>query len=373
MWIKNGWVFQENRTFIKGDIATQQDKISDTSDDGRIIDAEHLYVIPGLTDIHFHGCMGYDFCDGTKEALDAITKYQLSRGITTICPASMTYDENHLTEIFKTASGYNNTKGSDIVGIHMEGPFISREKKGAQNPDYIQNPDMEMFARLQSAAGGKIKLCDIAPELPGAVNFICKLSGDVAISLAHTAADYDTAMRAFSAGASHVTHLYNAMPPFLHRSPGVIGAASDAADAYVELIGDGIHVSPATLRATLKMMGEDRVVLISDSLRSAGMPDGEYELSGQRVYKKGNRTTLADGTLAGSSVDLMEVLRSVVQEMQIPLETAVTCAAVNSAKSIGIYDTYGSLEKGKQANVVLLDKDLNIKYIIKDGVITHSF
>lgn len=373
MWIKNGWVFQENRTFIKGDIATQQDKISDTSDDGRIIDAEHLYVIPGLTDIHFHGCMGYDFCDGTKEALDAITKYQLSRGITTICPASMTYDENHLTEIFKTASSYNNTKGSDIVGIHMEGPFISREKKGAQNPDYIQNPDMEMFAHLQSAAGGMIKLCDIAPELPGAMNFICKLSGDVAISLAHTAADYDTAMRAFSAGASHVTHLYNAMPPFLHRSPGVIGAASDAADAYVELIGDGIHVSPATLRATLKMMGEDRVVLISDSLRSAGMPDGEYELSGQRVYKKGNRTTLADGTLAGSSVDLMEVLRSVVQEMQIPLETAVTCAAVNSAKSIGIYDTYGSLEKGKQANVVLLDKDLNIKYIIKDGVITHLF
>ena len=141
----------------------------------------------------------------------------------------------------------------------------------------------------------------------------------------------------------------------------------------MELIGDGIHVSPATLRATLKMMGEDRVVLISDSLRSAGMPDGEYELSGQRVYKKGNRTTLADGTLAGSSVDLMEVLRSVVQEMKIPLETAVTCAAVNSAKSIGIYDTYGSLEKGKQANVVLLDKDLNIKYIIKDGVITHSF
>ncbi|MDD6194944.1 MAG: N-acetylglucosamine-6-phosphate deacetylase [Lachnospiraceae bacterium] len=373
MWINNGWVFQENGTFAKRDIATRKDKIADTSDDERVIDAENLYVIPGLTDIHFHGCMGYDFCDGTKEALDTITEYQLSRGITTICPASMTYGEERLTAIFQTVANYDNRKGSEIVGINMEGPFISQEKKGAQNPMFIQSPDVNMFIRLQEAAHGMIKLCDLAPELPGAMDFIQRLAKDVQISLAHTDADYETAMGAFHAGVCHVTHLYNGMNPFHHREPGVVGAASDFTDAYVELIGDGIHVSPASVRSTLKMIGEQRLVLISDSLRSCGMSDGQYELGGQAVFKKGKYTTLADGTLAGSSVDLMDVLKTVVLEMNIPLETAITCAAVNSAKSIGIYDTYGSLEKGKRANILLLDRDLNLKYIIKDGVICHRF
>lgn len=373
MWIKNGWVFQEDGKFIKGNIAVQGNKIAYASDEESVIDAESLYVIPGLTDIHFHGCMGYDFCDGTKEALDAITEYQLSRGVTTICPASMTYGEERITEIFKTVANYDNRKGSEIVGINMEGPFISQEKKGAQNPMFIQSPDVDMFVRFQQAAHGMIKLCDIAPELPGAMDFIHRLAGDVHISLAHTDADYETAMGAFHAGARHVTHLYNGMKPFHHREPGVVGAASDFTDAYVELIGDGIHVSPASVRSTLKMIGEQRLVFISDSLRSCGMSDGQYELGGQAVFKKGKYATLADGTLAGSSVDLMDVLKTVVLEMNIPLETAITCAAVNSTKAIGIYDTFGSLEVGKQANILLLDKDLNLKYIIKDGVICHRF
>ena len=373
MRIKNGWVFQENGTFAIGDIATREKKIAEASHDEQVIDAEHLYVIPGLTDIHLHGCMGYDFCDGTKEALDFITEYQLSRGVTTICPTSMTYKEERLTEIFETIANYHNPKGSEIVGINMEGPFISREKMGAQNPRFIQFPDGDMFVRLQQAAHGMIKFCDIAPELPGAMDFIQRFAQDVHISLAHTNADYETAMNAFHAGACHVTHLYNGMNPFHHRNPGVIGAAADFTDAYVELIGDGIHVSPAALRSTLKMIGEQRLVLISDSLRSCGMEDGQYELGGQTVYKKGKFTTLADGTLAGSSMDLMDIMKTVVLEMNIPLETAITCAAVNSAKAVGIYDTFGSLEKGKYANILLLDSDLNLKYIIKDGVICHRF
>lgn len=379
MIISNGKVFDVNEGFIKADIVTAEKRIvsvgtnAAASNAEEVIDAEGLYVIPGLTDVHFHGCVGHDFCEGDEEGLNLMAEYELKQGVTTICPASMTFGEDKLTQIFENARKHDNSHGAELVGINMEGPFISYEKKGAQNPEFIHKPDADMFFRLQEAAGGLIKLCDIAPEVEGAMECIDKIADAVHVSIAHTMSDYETAMTAFGKGADHVTHLYNAMPPFHHRKPGVVGAAADCEKVYVELIGDGVHSEPATVRTTLKMYGEDRLVLISDSMEACGMPDGEYELGGQPVTVRGNLATLHDGTIAGSATNLMDCVRVVVKKMNIPLATAVKCAAVNSAKSIGIYDNYGSLEEGKVANIVLLDDDLNIKYVIRDGVVAYKF
>lgn len=372
MIIKNGKVFTEDGIFEEKDLCIDGDKISSTGD-GDVIDASGLYVIPGLTDIHFHGCMGYDFCDGTPEAIEKMAEYELANGVTTICPASMTFSEEQLTDIFANAAAYKNEKGATLVGINMEGPFISMEKKGAQNGEYIHKPDADMFERLQTAANGLIKLCDIAPEVEGAMDCIERISDKVTVSLAHTAADFDIATEAINKGAKHVTHLYNAMPPYSHRAPGVIGAACDNEKVMVELICDGIHSHPSTVRTTFKMFGDDRIVLISDSMEACGLEDGQYSLGGQDVTVKGNLAILTElGNIAGSVTNLMKCMRKAVKEMQIPLESAVKCATANPAKAIGIYDSYGSLTPGKYADVVLLDEDLEIKYIIKAGEIVYG-
>ena len=249
----------------------------------------------------------------------------------------------------------------------MEGPFISPAKKGAQNGKYIHKPDADMFRRLQEKAGGLFKLVDIAPEEEGSMKFIEALKDEVTISLAHTTADFDIANEAYQKGARHTTHLYNAMPSFSHRAPGVIGAACDNEHVRVELIADGIHIHPAVVRTTFKMFGSDRVVLISDSMMATGLTDGDYSLGGQAVKVVGQLATLADGTIAGSATNLMGCVRSAVKNMGIPLGTAIKAAAVNSAKAIGITDNYGSITPGKKANLVLLDKDLNIVKIFFKG------
>lgn len=252
----------------------------------------------------------------------------------------------------------------------MEGPFISMAKKGAQNGKYIHKPDVAMFERLQEAAGGLFKLVDLAPEEEGAMEFIRAEKGKVVLSIAHTTADYETAKTAIEAGVTHMTHLYNAMNPIKHRAPGPIIAAADDEYCEAELICDNVHIHPAIVRNTFKMFGEDRVIFISDTMEAAGLEDGMYELGGQPVIVKGNRATLEDGTIAGSNTNLMKCMRTAVKQMGIPLEKAVKCAAVNPAKSIGIYDQYGSITPGKVANAVLLDQEtLEIKGVILKGQI----
>lgn len=372
MIIKNGKVFTEDGIFVEKNLCMDGDKISST-ENGTVIDATGLYVIPGLTDIHFHGCVGYDFCDGTQEAIEKMAEYELANGVTTICPASMTFSEEQLTQIFANAANYKSEKGATLVGINMEGPFISMEKKGAQNGEYIHRPDADMFERLQKAANGLIKLCDIAPEVDGAMECIERISDKVTVSMAHTAADWDIATEAIQKGAKHVTHLYNAMPPYSHRAPGVIGAACDNEQVMVELICDGIHSHPSTVRTTFKMFGDNRIVLISDSMEACGLEDGQYSLGGQEVTVKGNLAILTElGNIAGSVTNLMKCMKKAVKEMGIPLESAVKCATMNPAKAIGIYDKYGSLTEGKQADLVLLDEDLEIKYIIKSGEVVYG-
>lgn len=398
MIIRNADVYTENGSFEVRDVYVAGDTIVEKADrlhcqnDGAafadavdkgikaelwaedIIDAAGCYLIPGLTDIHFHGCVGRDFCEGTQEAIEAMAAYEASVGVTTILPATMTIAQDRLYQICRAAAEYHTAqikgekKGKAVFcGIHMEGPFLSKEKTGAQNPEFIRAADNVLFEKMQELSGELIRLTAIAPETKGAMDFIRRHKDELVLSVAHTTADYDTAMEAFAAGAKHVTHLYNAMPGFSHRAPAIVGAAADAG-AEVELICDGVHVHPSVVRATLKMMGEDRVIFVSDSMMATGLCDGDYALGGQPVKVKGNLATLKDGTIAGSVTNLMDCLRKAVSEMQIPLETAVKCAAVNPAKSIGIYDEYGSITPGKKANLVLLDKEsLEVRAVILLG------
>lgn len=368
MIIKNVKIYTEDKTFTEGEAAVADGRF--TSPDaagGEVIDGKGCYMIPGLVDIHFHGCVGDDFCDAKEEAIANMAKHEASVGVTSICPATMTLGEEELHSIMKTAGAYRGTEGAKLVGINMEGPFLSEKKKGAQSAKYIRKCDTELFRALQKESGNLIKLVDIAPENDGAMEFIREVKDEVVISIAHTTADYDIAAKALSEGASHVTHLYNAMPPLNHRDPGVIGAARDDEKCHVELICDGVHIHPSVVRATFAMFGADRIILISDSMRATGLTDGQYTLGGQDVFVKGPRATLADGTIAGSATDLMGCLRVAVQKMGIPLEDAVACATANPAKEIGIYDRCGSITNGKDADFVLLDSDLNVKSVYVCG------
>lgn len=368
MKITGARVFEARGGFVARDLYIEEGLISARDCGGEELDASGCYAIPGLTDVHFHGCKGYDFSDADAEGLEVMAQYELSRGVTQLCPAGMTLLEEQLQKVCETAAAHRaaGKPGAELCGIHLEGPFLSLAKKGAQNGAWLHAPDVEMFRRLNAASGGLVKLLSIAPEEPGALEFIRAVANEVMVSIAHTTADYDTTMAALAAGAGHVTHLFNAMPAFTHRAPGVVGAAFDTPDCRVELITDGVHVHPAMVRATFKLFGADRVVLVSDTMRAAGMPDGEYTLGGQAVTKRGNAATLADGTLAGSVTDLMDCMRTAVS-FGIPLADAVRAAAVNPARAIGIYSRYGSLDAGKQANVVLLDQHLEIKAVIFKG------
>ena len=370
MLITNGNIFREDGHFHRGDLAVSHGIITDSvSPDAQIIDAENLYIIPGLTDIHFHGCAGYDFCDGTPEAFRALADYEISHGITTLCPATMTLPEDTLSRVMKAADSFSK-ECPNLAGIYLEGPFISPQKIGAQNPAYIVRPSVDMLRRLLADSGGLLKIAVVAPEVDGAMTFIEEASKFMRVSIAHTVCDYDTAKQAFIRGASQVTHLYNAMNPINHRSPGPIIAAVENDAVSVELICDGVHIHPAVVRNTLRMFGDDRVIFISDSMEAAGMTDGDYELGGQKVIKRGKLATLEDGkTIAGSVTNLMDCVRTAVLEMNIPLESAVKCAAVNSARAIGLD---GHIHAGGRANLVALDRELNLVWVINNGGLYHT-
>ncbi len=374
MKIIDGLVFHEGKGFVKDTLYTEGGRFALSSSEDTILDAESCYVIPGLIDIHFHGCVGHDFSDASSEGLAAIAEYQLSQGVTSICPASMTLSPQMLRDICGCGRDYSQrtpSGGSRLVGINLEGPFISNAKRGAQNPDFIRQADFALLKELQECAGGLVKLVTLAPETEGARDFIRQVKDswlrDISISLGHTQSDYETAIQAFASGANHVTHLFNAMPGFTHRAPGVIGAAFDTPGCFAEIICDGIHIAPSAIRAAFAMFGKERIVLISDSMRATGLSDGRYTLGGLQVQVSGRHATLEDGTLAGSVTNLLDCLRCAVS-MGISLEDAVQCASLNPARSIGIDGTFGSLEPGKTADFLLLDKELHLVGIYKDGM-----
>ena len=276
----------------------------------------------------------------------------------------MTLPKEELLKIFQTAKDVEQDETcARIVGINMEGPFLDPVKKGAHVEGYIRKPDIEFFRACNEAAGGMIKLVTLAQNMEGSEEFIRELHNEVVISIGHTAADYDCASRAMKLGAHHVTHLYNAMQPFGHRAPGLIGAAMDDPECMVELICDGYHIHPSAIRAAFPLFGPERVILISDSMRATGMENGTYELGGQEVTVKDRKAVLKDGTLAGSATNLYGCMCKAV-EFGIPLEQAIMAATANPARSIGIFDRVGSIRIGKQADLLLVSENLELKRVI---------
>lgn len=371
MRIINGSVFV-GEGFVERDVFVAEGRFvgeAARAEGGQTVDAAGCYVIPGLVDLHFHGSAGADISDGDLAGLHRMGAYEASRGVTAMCPATMTLPEDVLMRAAQAASAYEPAADeAALVGINMEGPFISPSKVGAQNPDYVRNPSAEEFRRLQEAAGGLFKLVDIAPEEPGAEEFIREMADEVRISLAHTCTDYDTAVRAFELGARQLTHLYNAMDPMHHRKPGPIPAAVEHGEVTAEIIADGVHIHPAMVRLAFQLFGDDRMILISDTLRAAGLEDGTYDLGGQDVTVRGPVATIDNGALAGSVSDLMRCLTVAVRDMGIPLASAVKAASANPARALGLDAERGAIEPGKVADAVLLDKEtLDLRAVVLRG------
>ncbi len=427
MFIKNVRIYTEEKKFRSGSIETRDGRITairyeeTDADDGRplqamgernlaekgcgavsvsleesetIVDGGGCYALPGMIDMHFHGCKGWDICDlpdgesgEDPEAIfrmwREIAEYQASIGVTGMSPATMTLPADRLKMTLTYAAAFAGLQksgkagGSRLAGINMEGPFISPARCGAQDASYILPCSKDMMTQFLESGEGLIKVVGIAPEKEDALLLISQMKDQVRFSLAHTDADYETARQALEAGACHVTHLFNAMPPWHHREPGVVGAVMDAAaegkEIMAELICDGFHVHPSVIRTAFELLGEDCIVLISDSMRAAGMPEGEYTLGGQEVVVqnvqgRGRVAVLKkNGSLAGSTASLPDCIRTAVQKAGIPLEQAVAAAAINPARCLGIEKEQGTISVGKWADIVLWDQDLAQRMVICRG------
>lgn len=330
------------------------------------VDAGGNYLVPGFVDIHTHGAVNEDFSDGKPEGLGKMSRYYAANGVTSFLATTMTLKEETLTPAMQAVRDFiRPVNGAKCAGIHLEGPFLSYAKRGAQAGENLHKPDADMFHRLNTASGKQVRLVTVAPEEEGAIPFIENVSEVCTVSLGHTTADYDTAMEAYRAGASHATHLYNGMPGLLHRAPGVIAAAYDSG-ATVELICDGLHIHPAVLRLTHQLFGKHFVV-VSDSLRCAGMPDGEYELGGQPIQmRNGKATLLGCDTLAGSSTNLLEEVKNLVG-YGISLEDAVYAATAAPAEAIHMDHQIGRIAIGMQADLLILTKELELEAVYVDG------
>ncbi len=334
------------------------------------IDLDGAFAIPGLIDVHTHGNSGYDFSDGNYQGLKSMAKYYLSCGVTSFVPASMTLPYEVLSKAFATAKLLVTESSSDCAclrGIRMEGPYFSETKKGAQNAAYLKSPDFIGFRKLYEDCEGLVRIVDIAPELPGAEDFIRKASDFCTVSVAHTDADYEQAKAGFAAGARHLTHLYNAMPGINHRNPGVIPAAVENKNVRAEIVCDGLHVHPAAVRLAFTMFGSNRMVLVSDSGRCAGLPEGtKFELGGQMATLIHGVARLADGTIACSSVNLWQCLQNAIN-FGIPMEDAIRAATYNPACVLGVQEHVGSISEGLLADFIVCDSNFERKAVYLAG------
>ncbi len=334
------------------------------------IDLGGATVIPGLVDVHSHGNSGADFSDGDYEGLKKMAAYFASCGVTSFAPASMTLPYDILSKAFATAKQLveEAPKGhARLMGIQMEGPYFSYKKRGAQNADYLKEPDFQGFQKLFEDCGGLVRIVDIAPELPGAAEFVAKARELCTVSIAHTDSDYDHAKAAVDAGVTHLTHLYNAMPGIHHRNPGVIPAAVENPNVQAELICDGYHIHPASVRLAFTMF-KDRMVLVSDSGRCAGQAEGyQFDLGGQMAEIRGGVAKLVGSdTIACSAANLWQCLTNVIS-WGIPEEEALRAASYNPAKALGVTDKIGTIETGKYADFIICNADYTAKRVFIGG------
>ena len=366
----NAEIFTQEHGFVHGGFAVEEGRFSALFFDerGGDVDLGGALVIPGLVDLHIHGAAGADFSDGDVEGLRRMARYLASRGVTSFAPTGMTLPYETIGAAIDTARQLRDAPppdGARCVGVHMEGPFFSEKKKGAQNAAYLRAPDYEAFSALYERSGGLLRQVDLAPELPGAAAFTEKAKKLCRVSVAHTDASYDEARAVFEAGATHLTHLFNAMPPIHHRRPGVIGAASEREDVCAELICDGYHVHPSAVRMAFRLF-PGRICLISDALRCCGMPEGRYELGGQAVYLKDGVARLEDGTIAGAASDLFCDLQNAIR-FGIAREEAIRAATSVPARELGRADEIGAIAAGCFADFVVCDGELNRKAVYLGG------
>ena len=379
--IKNGKTILEDGVVL-GKAVLINDKIVDVVDesaipqDAEIIDAEGGYIAPGLIELHIHGYLGKDVCDASEESIRIISKGLLENGVTGYLPTTMTVDMsviNGAIESVRALMAESKTPefdGTQILGVHAEGPFISESKKGAQDPRYILKPDAD-FVKANSDV---IRVITLAPEEDDADFSAIKritTETDVVVSMGHTSADYDTAMAGVKAGVRHATHLFNAMTPLTHRGPGVVGAALNAEEVSTELIVDTHHVNKALFDTVYKLKGR-KLVFITDCLPAGGLPEGEYTLGGAKIIYKNDLCRLEDGTIAGSVLKLNKGVWNVYTNSKIPLHECVNCASLNPATTLGIADKKGSIKAGKDADLVILDNEFNVKKTIIGGKIKYE-
>ncbi len=369
---KNAYLYTEDFKFVKGGFSVVDGKfccVGEEQEDA--LDLQGAYVIPGLIDVHNHGNSNADFSDGSYAGDVKMAKYLASVGVTSFAPATMTLPYAVIARALEAGLQLHKAPvehAARLLGVQMEGPFFSEKKKGAQNGEYLRLPDFAAFEKLYRDSEGLISIVDLAPELEGSAEFVEQAKKLCTVSIAHTDSDYEHAKAAIDAGVTHLTHLYNAMPPIHHRNPGVIGAASENEAVSAEVICDGIHVHPSSIRMAFKLFGADRMVLISDALRCCGMPEGEYELGGQQVFLKDNVARLADGTIAGSATNLFDCMRNAIR-FGIPKEDAVRAATWNPARQIHALDRVGSIADGKLADFVVCDAELHRQQVYLGGAL----
>lgn len=382
IYIKNAKIYTEADVYTNGSLlladgkiqTMKQQEISELPADSRVIDGTNLNVIPGFIDGHIHGANGADVMDATETALDTMAAVLPEEGTTSFLATTITQSAENTENALINIATYNNKPGqAEIIGVHLEGPFIEKNRAGAQPVQYILEPDIEQFKQWQTLSGNKIKTITLAPEHDENGSFIDYLyQSGVNVSAGHTATDFEGMKKAVAYGVRQVTHLCNAMSGIHHRDIGVVGAAFQLNELRAELIADGIHVSPEMLDLIYKNMGSERLILITDAMRAKCLQPGDYELGGQPVKVNSDRAVLEDGTLAGSILKMYQGAQQMMQLQGVSIKDVIYMASMNSAKQLGVFDRKGSIAEGKDADVLLVDDQLNIKYTICRGEIAFE-